>query len=77
MNSTALVLLGGVVYLGGCASLEATRTRGGGPGADVGNRTEIVRMHDGSNPYEDTPRLIGTEHPSLETARQAYQFSRR
>jgi hypothetical protein len=60
-----------------CASPEATRTRGGGPGADVGNRTKNVRMHEGSLPYWNTPRLIEAEHPSLDPARHAAEFSRR
>jgi hypothetical protein len=60
-----------------CASPEASRSRGGGPGADVGNRSSIVRMHEGSRPYEKTPRIIGAEHPPLEPARQASEFSRR
>jgi hypothetical protein len=61
----------------GCTSPEATRSRGGGPGADVGNRGSIVRMHEGSRPYEDTPKIIGAEHPPLEPARQASEFNRR
>ena len=60
-----------------CTSPEANRTRGGGPGADVGNRSSIVRMHEGSRPFEQTPRIIGAEHPPLEPARQASEFSRR
>jgi hypothetical protein len=61
----------------GCTSPEANRSRGGGPGADVGNRSSIVRMHEGSRPFEQTPRIIGAEHPPLESARQASEFSRR
>ena len=34
-----------------CASPETTRTRGGGPGADVGNRAKVVQMHEGSRPF--------------------------
>jgi hypothetical protein len=60
-----------------CASPEAIRTRGGGPGADTGNRTTDVRMHEGSRPYWDTPRLIEAEHPPLDSARHAAEFSRR
>jgi hypothetical protein len=40
-----------------CTSPEATRVRAGGPGADPGNRDEVVRTHDGSQPYYRTPRL--------------------
>jgi hypothetical protein len=65
------------VAAAGCTSPEATRSRGGGPGADVGNRSSIVRMHEGSRPFEQTPKIIGAEHPPLESARQASEFSRR
>ena len=66
-----------IVLNAGCASPEATRRRGGGPGADLGNRGSIVRMHEGSRPFEQTPKIIGAEHPPLESARQASEFSRR
>jgi len=64
-------------YLAACASPETTRTRGGGPGADVGNRKGIVRMHEGARPFEDTPKLIDTKHPPLDPAYQADELSRR
>jgi hypothetical protein len=38
-----------------CSSPEATRTRGGGPGADVGNRGSPVELHAGAQPYHNTP----------------------
>jgi hypothetical protein len=66
-----------VFCLAACASPEVTRTRGGGPGADVGNRKEIVRMHEGARPFEDTPKLIDTKHPPLDPAHQADELSRR
>ena len=50
-----LVLVGVVA---GCASPEATRMRGGGPGADPGNRRPVVMLHEGAEPYHGTPRLI-------------------
>lgn len=62
--------------MSGCASPEARRTRGGGPGADVGNRPEVVRMHLGSDPFWKTPDVIGKEHPPLDPARQAQRLSR-
>ena len=40
-----------VAALAACASPEATRARGGGLGADVGNRDAVVEMHEGSVPY--------------------------
>ena len=41
--------------LAGCASPEAARTRGGGPGADVKNWSQPVELHAGAEPYHDTP----------------------
>jgi hypothetical protein len=61
----------------GCASPEMTRTRGGGPGADIGNRDKLVQMHEGAKPFEKTPKIIPTKHPPLEPANQADQLSRR
>jgi hypothetical protein len=34
-------------------------------------------MHEGSHPFERTPKIIGAEHPPLEPARQASELSRR
>jgi hypothetical protein len=36
-----------------------------------------VRMHEGADPFNKTPKLIKNQHPSLEGARQADQLSRR
>ena len=66
-----------VFYLAACASPETTRTRGGGPGADVGNRAKVVEMHEGSRPFWKTPQLIPSKHPPLEPANQADELSRR
>jgi hypothetical protein len=57
----------------GCASPEATRTRAGGPGADTQNRPPVVKMHEGSQQFWETPVQIGVQHPSLEPARHAQQ----
>jgi hypothetical protein len=65
-----------VFYLAACASPETTPTRGGGPGADVGNRGKDVDMHEGSRPFWKTPDLIPTKHPPLAPASQADQLSR-
>ncbi len=59
-----------------CTSPELTRTRGSGPGADVGNRGKTVQMHEGSKPFEKTPKIIPTEGPPLTSASQADQLSR-
>jgi hypothetical protein len=47
-------LLTGLV-LTACASPEAGRTRGGGPGGDVRNWGRPVELHAGAEPYHDTP----------------------
>ena len=77
MRSGGIALVAVAFWLAACASPEANRTRGGGPGADVGNRTQSVEMHEGSKPFEKTPQIITVKHPSLEPARQAYELSRR
>jgi hypothetical protein len=53
--SSALFLELLAVGLLACDSPEARRTRGGGPGADTGNRRPIVEMHQGAQPYYKTP----------------------
>ena len=61
--------------LGGCASPEATRQRGGGPGGDPGNRPSHVKMHEGSRQYWQTPVLIAGEGPPLAPSEQARHLS--
>lgn len=65
-----------VAVVSGCSSPEEKRTRGGGPGADVGNRPAAVKMHEGSRPFWKTPERIGDRHPPLDSAQQAQQISR-
>jgi hypothetical protein len=77
MGFTLLILLAVVITCAACESPETERTRGGGPGADVGNRSRFVQMHEGSRPFEKTPQIITTKHPSLATAHQADQLSRK
>jgi hypothetical protein len=80
--STIVVLL--TLALGGCTSPEATRTRGGGAGADVGNRRVArdaespgpVSMHEGSDPFWKTPVRSSVAHPALAPSRQADALSR-
>jgi hypothetical protein len=72
----AIIFLAVFFLLVGCTSPETTRTRGGGPGADVGNRGKVVRMHEGSDPFAKTPKIIRAQNPSLAGARQADQLSR-
>jgi len=76
-QSVIIPLIALLLCVGGCASPEMTRTRGGGPGADPGNRDKIVRLHEGARPFEKTPKLIPTKHPPLDPAHQAEQLSRR
>jgi hypothetical protein len=63
------------LLLAACTSPEAERVRGGGPGADVGNRGDPVVMHAGSEPYAKTPKLIPAQSPPIEPATQAQQLS--
>lgn len=55
--SRAAMLLAAVALLTACPSPEAERVRGGGPGADTGNRDAVVEMHGGSVIYHKTPCL--------------------
>lgn len=70
-----LMPLAALALVAGCSSPEATRSRGGGPGADIGNRPERVLMHEGSRPYWKTPVHIPTEAPSIAPSEQARQLS--
>lgn len=65
-----------VSTLAACASPETNRARGGGSGADVGNRTKFTRMHEGADPFYKTPKLIPSQSPPLASARQADRLSR-
>lgn len=44
-----------IVGLAAC-SPEAERTRGGGPGADPGNRNATVEIHKGAEMFHETPQ---------------------
>ncbi len=76
MNLAMILLTTLLLYLVGCASPETTRMRGG-PGADVGNRGKVVEMHEGSQPFWKTPKIIAAKHPPLDPANQADELSRR
>ena len=41
--------------LAACGRPEAARVRGGGAGADPGNKDAMVEMHKGATPYYHTP----------------------
>jgi len=76
VGHTAIIFLVVLCALAACTSPETGRLRGGGPGADVGNRTEVVRMHEGADPFYKTPKLIRSQSPPLGPARHADQLSR-
>lgn len=77
MKRLPIIALATAVCLSGCSSPETVRTRGGGPGADSGNRDVVVRMHEGSKPYAGTPVLIPTPPPPLDPANHADALSRK
>ena len=77
MNIAVILLTALSFCLVGCASPETGRTRGGGPGADMGNRNKFVEMHEGSQPFWKTPKIIPAKHPPLGPASQADERSRR
>jgi hypothetical protein len=57
---TLATLVALLAALGACTSPEATRQRAGGPGADVGNRRDVVELHEGADPYWRTPTALRT-----------------
>lgn len=63
--------------LAACDSPEASRVRGGGPGADTGNRTGELLMHEGSKPYHQTPQLTPAKSGPIDAASQAHELSLR
>jgi hypothetical protein len=71
MVHRSLLALALAAALVGCTSPEATRTRGGGPGADVANRTATVEMHEGSKPYWETPQIIAARQPPPSESQRA------
>jgi hypothetical protein len=44
-----------IAGLAACASPEAARVRGGGPGADPGNHDVVTQLHAGAKMYYKTP----------------------
>lgn len=50
-----------ILFAGACASPEARRTRGGGPGADIGNHGASVVIHAGADPYYRTSCVTQVE----------------
>jgi hypothetical protein len=76
MRRKLILLLITSAVLAACESPETMRSRGGGPGADVGNRDKLVEMHEGAQPFWKTPKIIPAKHPPLEPASQADERSR-
>jgi hypothetical protein len=78
VSPRGLLAITAALALAACESPEAHRRLGGGPGADVGNRGPTVELHEGSQPYWETPRLIGDAGmPDLAPAGQARQVTER
>lgn len=59
MRTFGILLVLGVVTAASC-SPEATRSRGSGPGGDVGNHSAVPQIHGTVNPYYETPRYLET-----------------
>lgn len=74
MRRTVIIVLAALAAA--CTSPEAERVRGGGPGADRGNRGPVALMHEGSRPYTGTPTLIPEKRAPTDSANQADQLSR-
>jgi hypothetical protein len=56
-RALALAALVGGASIAGCMSPEATRTRQGGPGGDIGNRDARIELHGPTNPERDVPAV--------------------
>jgi hypothetical protein len=56
-----LIRVAVAALLVGCNSPEATRMRSGGSGADIGNRGQVVEMHEGARPYWGTSARLATD----------------
>jgi hypothetical protein len=71
-----IVIIALAALAAACTSPEAERVRGGGPGADRGNRGPVALMHEGSKPYAGTPTLIPEKRAPIDSANHADQLSR-
>ena len=65
-SKCASFLVGLSLLLLTACSPEASRTRGGGPGADVGNRGASVQLHGGNFSATGEPNL----NPRIATAKK-------
>ncbi len=57
-RTTALVVLAAFTLLLVACGPESERTRGGGPGADIGNHGRTVSLHGDGVMFHETP-LVG------------------
>jgi hypothetical protein len=71
-----LVVLATIALALAACSPEARRARAGGPGGDVGNRGDVLKMHEGSQPYWRTPHVAGIRGPAIDEANHADRLSR-
>lgn len=72
MTTRILSALLGALLAAACASPETKRARGSGRGADLGYRGPVIVMHEGADPYHETPRLIeAKDKPADSAQRQA------
>lgn len=62
MGAKLILFIAAAFLLASCESPEIKRTRGGGRGADLGYRGSTVDMHEGAEPYYQTPQLIESRH---------------
>jgi hypothetical protein len=77
MSPQVIIPVALLFYVAACTSPETARTRGGGPGADSGNRAKFVQMHEGSKQFDKTPKIIPTKHPPLNASSHADELSRK
>jgi hypothetical protein len=62
VRALSILLLVGILAVMAC-SPEATRSRGSGPGGDIGNHSAVPEIHGTVDPYYETPRYLGTLTP--------------
>ena len=62
VRTFGILLLLCVLTVAAC-SPEATRSRGSGPGGDIGNHSAVPEIHGTVNPYYETPRYVVTPTP--------------
>lgn len=53
MRMSGLAPVCAALFTVACAPPEPQRVQGGGRGADIGNRSPVVQMHEGSEIYPD------------------------